>query len=516
MRTLLIIALSVFISACGGKYNTQVSSPEQPLIPEEKKVVNNPNTYLKIHYPKNRDLERIVEGVNLQNAALQNVIEAAIPGVNIIPIDAGVELRKGISLKAQGIPVADFLEQLTGVSDYHYTMINNTIRISSLQTKQWNIAALATKRSGEAAVGQEIAGAASSGDEGSGSSEGESETGTKQKIVFEDDSWKGLIESAEKIIGANDSSSSGSSALGGVLVPGQSQQTQRAKENAVKPYLVASRTNGMIMAASSPSRIKKLDDWLSKQIENSTVQFYLDVSAFEVTLSDNRGAGIDWDTIKRGTINETTTLQGPSPNLIESSNVFSLGANVVRDDISVNALFRFLQRYGKVSLLTQPNITLTNGKEAYFSSGLEFSYTSSIEQAQDQQGNITVTPQIERAKVGVTISITARLLHDRKIALDVVPVITAIEGFTNIQAGEDFQARTPNIALKELATQVITEPGQPVRLGGLISERIREDAVRVPRDGDKAAFWDYFFKSQINELERRELVISITPTIVES
>jgi len=515
--------LCVFVAGCGGKYDVKIKSPEEPLIPEDHVPANNPNTYIKVHYPENDDLLKIVKGINLQRVALQNAIEAALPGVNIIPMDAGVDLGKPVSVKASGIIVKDFITQLTGVSDYHYTINNNTLRISSLQTKQWNVAALATKRSGEASVGQKIAGASGGSEEDSGSSSGGSstETQTKQKFEFTEDTWANLIVSAEKIIGAqNTSSSQGSTQLG--VLGASADSNAPAPSQAVKPYLVQSRANGLIMAASSPSRIAKLDEWLSSQVKNSTVQFYLDINAYEVTLNNNRGAGIDWNVLNKGGLfganntQATTTINGPSPSLVRNSGVFSLGANVVKENYDANLLVRFLERYGKVSLLTQPNVTLTNGKEAYFSSALEFSYTASVQQSQDQQGNVTVTPELQRVKVGVTISITARLLHNRKIALDVVPVLTAIEGFTDIQAGPNFQARTPNIALKELATQVITEPGKPIRLGGLISERIREDITRVPRDGNNAAFWDFFFKNQVNEIERRELVISITPSILES
>lgn len=503
---LLILPTVIILSSCGGGYSTQVKTPSENLI-SQSVATTGPSSFLKVTYPSESIANQLVSPVNLQGVALQNAIESAIPNVSIVPLDANVDLSKAVSIKANKITVATLLQQLTGLTDYHFELKGNVIKVSSLQTKQWNISALATKRQGKASVGQAIAGS-SNNDQSSGN------TSTQQSVDFNDDYWHALLKNARSIVGLS------SNVEGANKLAQQKSNKDHVKKNVVKPYVVGSRVNGLVMAAASPSRIERLDKWINKQIQHSTVQFYLDINAYEVVLSDNRGAGIDWSYLKTGDIvngvRDTINVTGSSPNLIGSSNIYSLGVESKNSESQAKALFRFLQRYGKVSLLTQPNLTITNGKSAFFSSGLEFSYTASISQSQDQQGNVTVTPTIERVKVGVSISITARLLHNNKIALDVVPVITAVEGFEFIEAGNNFKARTPNITLKEMATQVITEPGQPVRLGGLISERLSERATKIPRKGDESAFWDVLFKSQLNELERRELVISITPTLVQS
>jgi hypothetical protein len=46
-------------------------------------------------------------------------------------------------------------------------------------------------------------------------------------------------------------------------------------------------------------------------------------------------------------------------------------------------------------------ITVTNGREAYISTGDEFSYIASIKSATDAQGQITTTSDIQRMSVGV-------------------------------------------------------------------------------------------------------------------
>lgn len=512
IRLKLLLPALFFVAACS-EHLTRIEPPAKPLI-EPTLSTAYPQSFLRVAYPEQSILNQKISAINLQQVALQTAVESAVPNISLIPLDANVNLALPVSIKAHNISLELFLQQLTGLTDYHFSVSANSINVSSLETKKWNVAALSARKTGRATVGQSIA--ATEGNKSQGNA-------TFQTLSFDEDYWQSLIASAKQIAQVVDAADSGADAMEQAMhnmAAGSFAQSAKKEEeqDVIKPYIVHSRVNGMIMAAASPSRIKRLDEWIMNQIEKSTQQFYLDINAYEVVLRDSRGSGIDWNYLKKGNlakdVKQTIGIKSPAATALSDSNdVFSIGAKIKGKDYEADALFKFLQRYGTVSLLTQPNITITNGKEAYFSSGLEFSYTSSITQSQDQQGNVTVTPKIDRVKVGVSISITARLLHNNKIALDVVPVITAVEGFESIRTG-NFTAKTPNIALKEMATQVITEPGVPVRLGGLISEKLQESATRIPRTGKKSALLDVLFKSQLNKLERRELVISITPSII--
>jgi type II secretory pathway component GspD/PulD (secretin) len=46
--------------------------------------------------------------------------------------------------------------------------------------------------------------------------------------------------------------------------------------------------------------------------------------------------------------------------------------------ISLSVMLNFLRKQGNVRVDNQPNITVTNGREAYITTGDEFSYIASI------------------------------------------------------------------------------------------------------------------------------------------
>jgi type II secretory pathway component GspD/PulD (secretin) len=71
----------------------------------------------------------------------------------------------------------------------------------------------------------------------------------------------------------------------------------------------------------------------------------------------------------------------------------------------------FLRKQGNVRVDNQPNITVTNGREAYITTGDEFSYIASIKSATDAQGQITTTSDIQRMNVGIDMRVTPKIIE---------------------------------------------------------------------------------------------------------
>ncbi|WP_306800484.1 hypothetical protein, partial [Escherichia coli] len=72
-------------------------------------------------------------------------------------------------------------------------------------------------------------------------------------------------------------------------------------------------------------------------------------------------------------------------------------------------------------------------------------------------------------KVGVTLSVTVRVLEDERLLVDIWPVISNLGANDSVGIG-GFQFQTPRVNLKEFSTQLITSSGRSVHLGGLITK----------------------------------------------
>lgn len=518
---------------CTTTYSTTVpdETKYKELVPIHEKYENmgpeRSRTVLRSRTPTDENLSKIVS-INNPSMSLANVLMTAVPDMQVNVRDGFVNLNRRIPVLAQGMTLNGFLEYLTAVTDYEYRVRGNSLYVSSVATRSWNIAAFSSNRSTSIRIGGERNSLQqqSQGNGGSGSSSGGGdERGARTQVVNTEDEWDSIVAAARSILeGPTGGSISQSSIpLNGPRPVPTSVANMTLGDTAPDPQLVAVRSLGLIKATASPKRILQLDGFLSEIEESSTRQVHLDVKAYEVSLADSRGRGIDWQALGdflydqgEGVLNLALTSSA-QPALSVDPGAFSVAATTQFRDFNASAILNFLSSFGETELLNQPNITVLNGKTANFNSGDEFSYLARITQTVTGD-NILTTPEFERILVGVTLAVTPRILSDDRVMIEVIPIISSLKGFTDFQFdGAAFSA--PNIALQELATQVIARPGETVHLGGLITERFTEQMKGLPRDRNSWNPLDkmlgLLFDSVANEVERRELVLTITPSIVE-
>jgi len=249
-----------------------------------------------------------------------------------------------------------------------------------------------------------------------------------------------------------------------------------------------------------------------------------------VSLSDSRGSGIDWTKLANidGAINGNplgiSITSDANANVVNNSALFTSNVTYKSSAIDAQAMFRFLSTYGDVELLNQPNVTVRNGTYAYISTGQEFSFVGEITRESQlgsgTLGGVTTTQdvtaiKVDSVRVGVTLAVTPRLLDDGRIMLDIWPVISSQTGSDRFTvAGNNYD--TPRIALNELSTEVITESGKPIQLGGFIRKSIEKNLQDLPwKDRITNAIVNPLFHSEKKGLDRRELVLTVTPTVVE-
>ncbi len=492
----ILVCGSVLFTGCSSVVDTQLN-PEhisKPLATETKVWRERPSsTYVRVIEQKEWQVEKRVL-LSVPDGSLLQVLKMAVPDASIVPVDTGVDLKMRLAVIADNMTLTEYIKMLEGMTGYGIVYENDLLKVSSLKSKKWNLAALASQRKSSTSVSQQL-----SAGGGGGSS-------ASMDVKNEEDAWDSLVENAEAILGVKGGSGGGS------------------KANQLKPYVTGIRSIGLLSAAGAPARIDVLDQYIKNLETMSSKQINIDVKVFDVRLNDNKGSGIDWNALVKGTIDSKpfnlTFGQDPLSDGISyltGKPAWQFGGTYTDDERgSVSSMVRFLEQYGTVELANQPNITTLNGSTAYLSSGDEFSYISSITEEEDDNGDKSITPEFERIKVGVSLSVTPRVLDGERILLDIVPVVSSIQGSDQYTVG-GFSFSTPVIALQELATQVITRNGQPIQLGGLITKKISESLTTLPfKNKTTGDLMSFMFEADENDLERREIVITVVPTILES
>ncbi len=455
---------------------------------------------------KTRELGTRRVSVNAPEVSIGELVATALPDLLLQTGDSGVDLNKRIAVSVRDMPLPDFLDYLGSRSDYDFTIKSGTtplIYVASIAHRTYNLAAISSNRkstskvgkSGDSGQGGGGGGGGQGGGAGAGSSGGQSSSqarrATEITITDDQDEWERTINQ-----------------LRGIL----QQEGEKTSAN-----VLALRTAGIVDISGKPSAVRTADRFIQSVLKFSEKTVHMGLSIHEVSLNDSKSTGIRWDLLTDGFSGNVFNGANVAANFPSAASVANPGLVTInafaglRDD-SLKLLLSFLSQYGKVNLLTQPNITVVNGRSATLNSGQEFSYVESVITNTTSQGTSTITPVLARILVGVEFSITPRVLDDERVLIDVVPIVSNLQSFQDFTVG-DTSFQTPRIAINEMATQVIVKSGETVHIGGLITDRIQETINRLPTDqGNFLA--DLFFNSRGNTLERRELVLTISPRIL--
>jgi type II secretory pathway component GspD/PulD (secretin) len=460
-----------------------------------------------------------------KNVSILTALSKAMPSYEIVPRDFGVDLETPIDVRAKNMSIRDFLSVVASLSGYEITVTGNIINLKSFITKTYNMSTYADARNGQnvAYSGQTTS---SSGDQGT-------DTTTRITIGNEGDQWATLLAGAAEVVRAetddsdedqdttqipsgNSFNDSGESAMDDFILFKELDRYNEAKGR--KPFVEGIRSSGIIIAGGKPEDMRALDQYFERSLKTSMTVFNVSVETYEVAINHSRQKAIDWDLLKNGSLNgnplDIVFGSGSSDSPID--NLWGITGSYESSKATVGGMINFLENFGTVTLQSQPNITVRNGVPASIRKVEELSFIGDFEQAQDQQGQITVTPVIERISVGVTLGITARLVEGEQIQIDILPIISQISGSDIIDFGE-VELAIPRVIKEELSTSTIAFDGESIQLGGLITKRLVDSISGLPiRNRETNTWGKLLFDSTDQTVERSELVMVVTPSIVQS
>jgi len=156
-----------------------------------------------------------------------------------------------------------------------------------------------------------------------------------------------------------------------------------------------------------------------------------------------------------------------------------------------------MEAEGQGEIISSPRVLTSNQKAAYIKSGTEIPY-----QEASSSGATSTSFQEAVLELKVTPQITPdnRLIMDLDISKDSV--------------GEFSVDGIPSIDTNEVSTQVLVDDGETLVLGGIYEQVKRNEIDRTPFFGELPLV-DWMFKKTLNQDDRAELLIFVTPKIVK-
>ncbi len=242
--------------------------------------------------------------------------------------------------------------------------------------------------------------------------------------------------------------------------------------------------------------IEKIEGMV-RELDKRTYQVDINAKLVEIDVEASRELGIDWALMNLA----SSTLDGTGSAEV-TSNIATSAAKLTYGTVQswgeFAAVFKALEKSNKAKLISNPRITTMDNREATILVGKEIPLIVA-----DEAGN----PITELTKIGIMLRVTPHVNSDRTITLDLHPEVSDLQSEATAQGGVI-------ITTSEADTRVIVGNGETAVIGGLIKEIESEYVSGVPILKDIPGI-GWFFSTKSKVSKQQELIIFVTPTIVE-
>jgi len=184
-----------------------------------------------------------------------------------------------------------------------------------------------------------------------------------------------------------------------------------------------------------------------------------------------------------------------------NSSAGSIGLSFLAGNVLLDLELSALEAEGEGEIISTPRVVTANQAEAFIQQGVEIPY---------EQAASSGATAVQFKEAVLELRVTPLITPDNRIQLELA--------IKQDSVGEIFQTArggsVPSIDTRELNTSVLVRNGETVVLGGIFQDTRKRNEDRVPYLSSIPGLGQ-LFRRRSNEVSKRELLVFVTPTIVE-
>jgi type IV pilus secretin PilQ/predicted competence protein len=294
---------------------------------------------------------------------------------------------------------------------------------------------------------------------------------------------------------------------------------------------VDERTNTLFFreTRSNIDNIRKL----LVQVDKPTKQVMIEARLVEVTANPKQAYGINWAGVVGGATNPQTvgysgtngkpdpitgqlipndfTLGKPSkPSIFGNFGKLAAGQFAILTVPQMNLTLQALNEDSDAEFLANPRVVTADNMQAK----IEIIRNQPVPQLNfNEQTATAVFGGFQDKKFGNTLIVKPSINKDSFITLAVKPEISnKVSDATFVFAGASVSS--PVIDTRSLDSNVLIKSGDTLAIGGLLQDEVVKSRTKIPMLGD-VPLLGYLFSSRSNIRTKRNLLVFVTPTIID-
>jgi type II secretion system protein D len=235
-------------------------------------------------------------------------------------------------------------------------------------------------------------------------------------------------------------------------------------------------------------------------------QVLIEAVIAEVTLSDSMQFGIEYAFRNKGRLSEGGSISllpanitsGTAPLTGAGSKFFSLNRDM-------DVIISFISGETEVEILSSPHLLVRDEQTA----SIQVGASEPIRTGSTTGSGGVTTAQIEYRDTGTILTVTPRIGENNMITLDIRQEISDSVPTT------DSDIDSPTFTTRITETSLVIQSSHVIYIGGIINIKDELTIKKVPILGDIPLLGN-LFKSQDSITERTELMVLITPHIINT
>jgi type II secretory pathway component GspD/PulD (secretin) len=248
---------------------------------------------------------------------------------------------------------------------------------------------------------------------------------------------------------------------------------------------------------------------LAEELDTPPPQVHIQAMVTEVRREDITRLGIDWGpTVDPGlgatgvpfVMGEAIPADAPA-GLIPAKGL-ELG-KIERSFLQWSASIRALEEQGRARVLSNPSVTVLDGRQTSLHTGETYYYEVAVAAA--TTGGIV--KDIRTFDVGISLNVTPRVNDDSTVTLTISPGVAALKGTSEF--------RLPVVTERTVVTSVRVATGETAVIAGLVTDEEQVTIKKIPVLSEIPLAGE-LFKSRERRPSHQEILVFVTPTIVEA
>ncbi len=247
---------------------------------------------------------------------------------------------------------------------------------------------------------------------------------------------------------------------------------------------------------------------LAEELDSPPAQVHIQAMITEVGREDVTRLGIDWGPTLDPGLGPTgvpfvmgEAIPADAPTGVIPATGLGVG-KIERSFLQWSASIRALAQKGRARILSNPSVTVLDGRQTSLHTGETYYYEVAVAAA--TTGGIV--KDIRTFDVGISLNVTPRINDDKTVTLTIAPAVAALSGTSEFAL--------PVVTERTVVTSVRVKNGETAVIAGLITDEEQITVKKIPFLGDIPLLGE-LFKHTERRPTHREILIFVTPTIIE-